>query len=211
MAHAVRAEPECSQGLHVREVEFGAAVDADRAERSDARQVHVDSELFADPVARDCQADEIRARRAAREGRAAMRQLEEIGDPAEGRLLELRRRRCESPEARVLVDAHCPRLRDRAGREQTTGHVAEVPTAGRRCETWRHPVDELRENVCERHAVLGQGLGQPLAERPRIDVDARVRRRNEGRAEMLREPGERPLEIGRVGLDRAESGVAGVS
>ena len=59
--------------------------------------------------------------------------------------------------------------------------------------------------------MLGQGLGQPLAERPRIDVDARVRRRLEGRAEMLREPGERRLELGRVGLDRSESRLAGVS
>ena len=75
MAHAIRAEPECSQGLHVREVELGAAVDADRAERPDAGQVDVDSQLLADPVARDRQADEVRSCRAAREGRATVRQL----------------------------------------------------------------------------------------------------------------------------------------
>ena len=59
--------------------------------------------------------------------------------------------------------------------------------------------------------MLGQRLGQPPAERLRIDVDARVGRRLEGRAEMLREPGERLLELGRVGLDRAEGRLAGVS
>jgi hypothetical protein len=72
-ADAVGAEPERPQRLHVRVVELGAAVDRDLRQCAHAGTVDVDAERAARGVAGDRERDEVGARGAAREGRAAPR------------------------------------------------------------------------------------------------------------------------------------------
>ena len=112
--HAVGTEPERAERLDVREVQLGRAVDREGRECAHAVAIHVDAEPAPDVVPCDGQRDEVRARGTAREDRTAAGKLEEVGEPAEHDLLELRGRRPERPEPRVLVDRGRPRVRDRS-------------------------------------------------------------------------------------------------
>ena len=138
--------------------------------------IHVDAEPAPDVVPCDGQRDEVRASGTAREDRTAAGNFEEIGEPAEYDLLELRGRRPERPEPRVLVNRGGPRVRDRSRREDAAGHIAEVAAPGGADEARSRAVDELVEDHLDRQAVLGQRLVDEGAHAGRVEVDARVPR-----------------------------------
>ena len=170
-------------------------VPAELRERANAGLADVDAVLLAERVPREREAERVRHRRAAAEVAAAVRGLEQVGEPRERHLLQLHGGGPERPHADVLVGRRRPGFDDCCRRNHASRHVSEVAPPGAAGEAAVGLRLQLAQDVGGGYAGPRERLVEPFAEPPRVERRGRANGLVECPPERLRELSYRRVEL----------------